>query len=73
MSSNQVKTAQAVTCCTMKELYDVVRTRPFNQPFAVHYQDGRTDSGLNSEEDLRASLRSHGNPFLKESVDVVVA
>ncbi|ASG66435.1 hypothetical protein CEW91_09935 [Idiomarina piscisalsi] len=73
MSSNQVNTAQAVTCCTMKELYDVVRTRPFNQPFAVHYQDGRTDFGLNSEEDLRASLRSHGNPFLKDPVDISVA
>lgn len=73
MSSNQVNTAQAVTCCTMKELYDVVRTRPFNQPFAVHYQDGRTDTGLNSEEDLRASLRNHGNPFLKDPVDISVA
>ncbi|MTJ02259.1 hypothetical protein [Idiomarina piscisalsi] len=72
MSSNQVNTAQAVTCCTMKELYDVVRTRPFNQPFTLYYQNGRTDSGLNSEEDLRASLRNHGNPFLQESVDVVV-
>ena len=73
MSSNQVNTAQAVTCCTMKELYDVVRTRPFNQPFSVHYQDGRTDVGLNSEEDLRVSLRSHGNPFLKDPVDISVA
>jgi len=67
-----VNTAQAVTCCTLKELYDVVRARPFNQPFSVHYQDGRTDTGLNSEEDLKASLRRNGNAYLKEPVDVVV-
>jgi hypothetical protein len=72
MSSKQVNTAQAVTCCTLKELYDVVRARPFNQPFSVHYQDGRTDTGLNSEEDLKASLRRNGNAYLKEPVDVVV-
>ena len=67
-----MNTAQAVTCCTLKELYDVVRARPFNQPFSVHYQDGRTDTGLNSEEDLKASLRRNGNAYLKEPVDVVV-
>jgi len=49
-----------------------VRSRPFNQPFAVHYQDGHTDTGLNSEEELKASLRRHGNAYLKEPVDVVV-
>jgi len=38
----------------------------------VHYQDGRTDTGLNSEEDLKASLRRNGNAYLKEPVDVVV-
>jgi hypothetical protein len=72
MSSNQVNTTQATTCYTLKELYDVVRSRPFNQPFAVHYQDGRTDTGLNSEEELKVSLRRHGNAYLKEPVDVVV-
>ena len=72
MSSNQVNTTQATTCYTLKELYDVVRSRPFNQPFAVHYQDGRTDTGLNSDEELKASLRRHGNAYLKEPVDVVV-
>tara|TARA_R100001039_G_C1818118_1_gene87199 strand:- start:383 stop:595 length:213 start_codon:yes stop_codon:yes gene_type:complete len=67
-----VNTTQATTCYTLKELYDVVRSRPFNQPFAVHYQDGHTDTGLNSEEELKASLRRHGNAYLKEPVDVVV-
>ena len=72
MSSNQVTFDNAITCRTLKELYDYVRTRPFNHSFAVRYQNGNVDSGLNSEEDLKASLRRHGNAYLKEPVDVVV-
>ncbi|MCA1768023.1 MAG: hypothetical protein LC639_07465 [Idiomarina sp.] len=71
MSSNsKVTPANSVTCYTFKELYDRVRSRPFNQPFALRYSDGRVDQGLNSEEAMKDSLRAHDNPYLKQPVIV---
>lgn len=69
-SRNKVTPANRVTCYTFKELYDHVRSRPFNQPFALHFSDGSVEQGLNSEEAMKESLRVHDNPYLKEPVVV---
>lgn len=58
------------SCHTLKELYECVRGRPDNQAFAVHYPDGSVDTGLISEEALKASLRAHDNAFLQQPVGV---
>lgn len=67
-NNNKVTQANGVTCYTFKELYDCVRSRPFNQPFALRYSNGRIDRGLNSEEAMKESLRVHDNPYLKQPV-----
>jgi len=58
----------AETCHTLKAFYDCIRSRPFNQPFALRYNDGSIDHGLNSEEAAKESLRNHDNPYLEQSV-----
>lgn len=69
MSSNSKVTPEnATTCYSFKTLYDCVRSRPFNQPFALRYSDGSIDQGLNSEEAAKESLRKHNNPYLKQPV-----
>ncbi|MCK7460536.1 hypothetical protein [Idiomarina aminovorans] len=64
-NNSRVTPASGTTCYTFKKLYDRVRSRPFNQPFALRYIDGSVDAGLNSEEAMKDSLRAHGNSYLK--------
>jgi hypothetical protein len=67
-SNSGVTPVNGATCYTFKELYEHVRSRPFNQPFALRYGDGSVDHGLNSEEAMKESLRAHDNPYLKQPV-----
>lgn len=72
MSSDNTSNSKmtATTCRTLKAFYDCVRSRPFNQPFALRYNDGSIDHGLNSEEAAKESLRAHHNPYLEQPVVV---